>query len=116
MVAHQSPGVYLTEAPLTSPPEQLGAAVAVGMFIGAAPKGPIDTPVRLDSWSDYVTRFGGFDKIEGIDANVANAPTAVYVRATTTGTASNSTGGIVGAKKGDLAFVNAYRGDRKSVV
>ena len=29
MVAHQSPGVYLTEAPLTSPPEQLGAAVAV---------------------------------------------------------------------------------------
>lgn len=112
MVAHQSPGVYLTEAPLTSPPEQLGAAVAVGMFIGAAPKGPIDTPTRLDSWSDYVTRFGGFDKIEGIDANVANAPTAVYVRATTTGTAANSTGGIVGAKKGDLAFVNAYRGTK----
>ena len=112
MVAHQSPGVYLTEAPLTSPPEQLGAAVAVGMFVGAAPKGPIDTPTRLDSWSDYVTRFGGFDKIEGIDANVANAPTAVYVRATTTGTASNSTGGIVGAKKGDLAFVNAYRGTK----
>ena len=70
------------------------------------------SPTRLDSWSDYVTRFGGFDKIEGIDANVANAPTAVYVRATTTGTASNSTGGIVGAKKGDLAFVNAYRGTK----
>jgi hypothetical protein len=52
-----APGVYPT-APVAEPvlnPERLDV---VG-FVGVAPRGPVDTPTQLDSWSDYRRRFGG---------------------------------------------------------
>ncbi|TRO58524.1 phage tail sheath C-terminal domain-containing protein [Streptomyces sp. IB201691-2A2] len=30
-------------------------------FVGIAPRGPVDTPVAVDSWSDYLRRFGRYE-------------------------------------------------------
>lgn len=54
------PGVYLEER-LQQSPTQAGSATAVGVFAGVTAKGPIQTAVRVDSWTDFVALFGGFD-------------------------------------------------------
>ncbi|MEU6863232.1 phage tail sheath C-terminal domain-containing protein [Streptomyces sp. NPDC046876] len=33
----------------------------VAGFVGVAPRGPVDEPVAVDRWSDYVRYFGGFE-------------------------------------------------------
>ncbi|MEU3774909.1 phage tail sheath C-terminal domain-containing protein [Streptomyces sp. NPDC032472] len=33
----------------------------VAGFVGVAPRGPVDAPVPVDRWSDYVRYFGGFE-------------------------------------------------------
>ncbi|MEU9372821.1 hypothetical protein AB0D94_03455 [Streptomyces sp. NPDC048255] len=33
----------------------------VAGFVGVAPRGPVDTPVAVDRWPDYLRRFGGFE-------------------------------------------------------
>ena len=60
-----SPGVSLNEIDntfLTSEPIQAGAAI-----IGPAVKGPIEIPVKVTSYSEYVTMFG--DVIESGSQN-----------------------------------------------
>jgi len=59
---YRRPGVYLEEA-LQTQPTFGGSAVATAAFSGVAPKGPINQATRVDSWSDYVQKFGGFDTI-----------------------------------------------------
>ncbi|MFC4115217.1 phage tail sheath family protein [Nonomuraea zeae] len=54
-----APGVYRT-------PERPGRALSgvrmdIAGFAGIAPRGPIDEPVPVSSWTDYRQRFGGFE-------------------------------------------------------
>ncbi|WP_045300104.1 phage tail sheath C-terminal domain-containing protein [Saccharothrix sp. ST-888] len=54
-----APGVYRDDrrpAPAFRP-----VRLDVAGFVGVAPRGPVDLPVALDSWSDYLRRFGGFE-------------------------------------------------------
>ena len=51
------PGVYIEER-ATSVRTIVGVATSITAFVGAAPRGPADTPVRIASFSDYVRRFG----------------------------------------------------------
>ena len=51
------PGVYIEERP-SSVRTIVGVATSITAFVGAAPRGPINTPVRIASFSDYVRRFG----------------------------------------------------------
>ncbi|MFD0271978.1 hypothetical protein ACFVGY_36230 [Streptomyces sp. NPDC127106] len=44
-------------APSAAAPVRLDVAG----FVGVAPRGPVDEPVPVDRWSDYVRRFGGFE-------------------------------------------------------
>jgi len=54
-----TPGVYVEEN-LTPPGGGSGAAsLAVGAFVGLAPKGPT-IPTRVRTWTQYVNIFGGF--------------------------------------------------------
>jgi hypothetical protein len=53
-----APGVYPAPArvDLSFRPVRLDVAG----FVGVAPRGPVDEPVLVQSWSDYLIRFGGF--------------------------------------------------------
>ncbi|WP_330334052.1 phage tail sheath subtilisin-like domain-containing protein [Streptomyces sp. NBC_00536] len=54
-----APGVYRDArrpAPAPGP-----VRLDIAGFVGVAPRGPVDTPVAVDRWTDYLDRFGGFE-------------------------------------------------------
>ena len=53
------PGVYL--AGVARRPEFRAVRLDVAGFVGVAPRGPVDQPVAVESWSDYRWRFGGYE-------------------------------------------------------
>jgi phage tail sheath protein FI len=59
---YRRPGVYLEESLLVNQ-ATTSASFTVAAFIGVAEKGPVNEPTRVDSWSDFVTMFGGFSPI-----------------------------------------------------
>lgn len=59
---YRRPGVYLEES-LLSAAGDVSNATSVAMFVGAAPKGPINEPVLIETWGDYSALFGGFDMV-----------------------------------------------------
>ena len=59
---YRRPGVYLEESLLVNPSDVAGT-FTVAAFIGVAEKGPVNEPVLVESWSDYVTVFGGLNPI-----------------------------------------------------
>ncbi|MGW4686222.1 hypothetical protein ACWEPM_15160 [Streptomyces sp. NPDC004244] len=52
-------GVYRDARPAA--PAAAPVRLDVAGFVGVAPRGPVDQPVPVDRWSDYVRRFGGFE-------------------------------------------------------
>ncbi len=62
MPDYRRPGVYIEEALNTSPFESANAT-AVACFVGITPKGNPSIATRVDSWSDFVQKFGGFDGV-----------------------------------------------------
>jgi hypothetical protein len=54
-----APGVFFDEPML--PYALLGVSRDVAAFAGVAPRGPAHVGVRLDSWQEYRTIFGGFE-------------------------------------------------------
>jgi len=62
-IYYRRPGVYLEESLLVNPADT-ASTFTVAVFVGAADQGPLNAPTRVDSWSDYVTAFGGFDPIQ----------------------------------------------------
>ena len=56
------PGVYHTVQQHEAGPERIRLD-ATG-FVGIAPRGPVNRPVRLTSWSDYVRVFGGVPRMD----------------------------------------------------
>ena len=62
MADYRRPGVYIEEALNTSPFESANAT-AVACFVGIAAKGNPQQATRVDSWSDFVQKFGGFDGV-----------------------------------------------------
>lgn len=58
-----APGVY------TAPPQPQAAFTPVRLdvagFVGAAPRGPVDTPVAVSSWTEYQWLFGAADATPG---------------------------------------------------
>jgi phage tail sheath protein FI len=57
MPQYMTPGVYVEEVQSMSKPIE-GVATSVAAFVGLAPFGPINTPVRLTNWSDFARQFG----------------------------------------------------------
>lgn len=82
---YRRPGVYLEESLLSSSGD-VSNATSVAVFVGAAPKGPFNSgntpvPVRIETWGDYVSQFGGFDPVPTNTAGVwakSYLPYAVY--------------------------------------
>lgn len=60
MAAFTYPGVYIEE--LSSGQHTItGVATSIGAFVGWAPMGPVTEATLVESWSDYVSQFGGLD-------------------------------------------------------
>jgi phage tail sheath protein FI len=59
MPTYLSPGVYVEEVAGGSRPIE-GVGTAVAAFVGLAPTGPLNTPVLIQNWSQYVAQFGEF--------------------------------------------------------
>ncbi|WP_424887349.1 phage tail sheath family protein [Streptomyces sp. XH2] len=55
------PGVYIQEVK-SSVRTITGVPTSIAAFVGGAPRGPVDEPVRITSWADYETYFGGLDQ------------------------------------------------------
>jgi hypothetical protein len=59
LTASLSPGVYYQTVDATAP-IGTGVRTDIAAFVGIADRGPLDTPVAVESWRQFVARFGGF--------------------------------------------------------
>lgn len=59
MPSYLSPGVYVEEVARGARPIE-GVGTSVAAFIGLAPDGPLNKPVLVTNWSQYVATFGDF--------------------------------------------------------
>src|SRR4051812_18351496 len=56
MPTYLTPGVYVEEVPSSNKPIE-GVGTAVAAFVGLAPGGPINTPVRISNWTQFAKIF-----------------------------------------------------------
>ena len=68
-VATTYPGIYVQEVP-SGVRTIAGVSTSVTMFIGAAGLGPINTPTRLFSFTDYTRTFGSDSTISDVPRQV----------------------------------------------
>jgi len=63
-----SPGVYTSEKDLTFVAQSVGVTT-LGV-VGETLKGPAFEPIYIQSWDDYVTRFGGTSPVTYVDSQI----------------------------------------------
>jgi phage tail sheath protein FI len=66
MATYLTPGVYVEEVPSASKPIE-GVGTSICAFVGLAPGGPINTPMRISNW-------GQFSRLYGDPANPESGP------------------------------------------
>jgi Bacteriophage tail sheath protein len=57
MPTYLTPGVYVEEIPAQSKPIE-GVSTSVAAFVGLAPGGPINTPMRISNWTQFARLYG----------------------------------------------------------
>src|SRR3954469_12872958 len=57
MPTYLTPGVYVEEIPSANKPIE-GVGTAVAAFVGPAPGGPVNTPMRISNWTQSAHFFG----------------------------------------------------------
>jgi phage tail sheath protein FI len=57
MPTYLTPGVYVEEVPSSSKPIE-GVGTSVAAFVGLAPGGPINTPMRISNWTQFSKLYG----------------------------------------------------------
>lgn len=57
MPVYLTPGVYVEEIPAQSKPIE-GVGTAVAAFVGLAPGGPVNTPMRVSNWTEFSRIYG----------------------------------------------------------
>jgi phage tail sheath protein FI len=57
MPTYLTPGVYVEEVPSTSKPIE-GVGTSIAAFVGLAPGGPVNTPMRISNWTQFAKLFG----------------------------------------------------------
>src|SRR3954471_18631926 len=57
MPTYLTPGVYVEEGPSANKPIE-GVGTAVAAFVGLAPGGPINTPMRISNWTQFAKIYG----------------------------------------------------------
>src|SRR6478752_1453096 len=57
MPTYLTPGVYVEEVPSANKPIE-GVSTSIAAFVGLAPGGPINTPMRISNWTQFTKIFG----------------------------------------------------------
>jgi phage tail sheath protein FI len=57
MPTYLTPGVYVEEIPAANKPIE-GVGTSIAAFVGLAPGGPINTPMRISNWTQFATIYG----------------------------------------------------------
>ena len=57
MPSYLTPGVYVEEVPSQSKPIE-GVGTAVAAFVGVAPGGPANQPMRISNWTQFAKLYG----------------------------------------------------------
>ena len=57
MPTYLTPGVYVEEVPSASKPIE-GVGTSIAAFVGLAPGGPVNRPMRISNWTQFSTIFG----------------------------------------------------------
>src|SRR5687768_4095857 len=57
MPTYLTPGVYVEEVPSASKPIE-GVGTSIAAFVGLAPGGPVNTPMRISNWTQFAKLFG----------------------------------------------------------
>src|SRR5215204_2481312 len=57
MPTYLTPGVYVEEVPSASKPIE-GVSTSIAAFVGLAPGGPVNTPMRISNWTQFSKIFG----------------------------------------------------------
>src|SRR5688572_24272078 len=57
MPTYLTPGVYVEEVPSASKPIE-GVGTSIAAFVGLAPGGPVNTPMRISNWTQFAKIFG----------------------------------------------------------
>src|SRR5262249_46639964 len=57
MPTYLTPGVYVEEIPSANKPIE-GVGTPVAAFVGLAPGGPVNTPMRISNWSQFARIYG----------------------------------------------------------
>ncbi|MBT0772881.1 phage tail sheath family protein [Kineosporia sp. J2-2] len=82
MPTYLSPGVYVEEVAGGSRPIE-GVGTSVAAFVGLAPSGPLNDPVLVSNWAQYVSTFGEFAEglylAHAVYGFFSNGGTAAYV-------------------------------------
>ncbi|MGA5192722.1 phage tail sheath subtilisin-like domain-containing protein [Streptomyces exfoliatus] len=82
MPTYLSPGVYVEEVASGSRPIE-GMGTSVAAFVGLSPVGPLNEPVLVTNWSQYVASFGdftdGYYLAHSVYGFFNNGGTAAYV-------------------------------------
>src|SRR5215831_17820160 len=57
MPTYLTPGVYVEEIPSANKPIE-GVGTAIAAFVGLAPGGPVNTPMRISNWTQFAKIYG----------------------------------------------------------
>jgi Bacteriophage tail sheath protein len=57
MPTYLTPGVYVEEVPSASKPIE-GVGTSIAAFVGLAPGGPVNVPMRIGNWSQFARIYG----------------------------------------------------------
>src|SRR3954471_17878772 len=57
MPTYLTPGVYVEEIPAQSKPIE-GVATSIAAFVGLAPGGPVNKPMRISNWTQFAKLYG----------------------------------------------------------
>jgi phage tail sheath protein FI len=57
MPTYLTPGVYVEEVPSASKPIE-GVGTSIAAFVGIAPGGPVNTPMRISNWTQFANIYG----------------------------------------------------------
>src|SRR6476469_9281243 len=56
MPTYRTPGVYVEEIPYSSKPIE-GVGTSTAAFVGLAPGGPVNTPMRIANWTQFARLY-----------------------------------------------------------
>src|SRR6476646_9846541 len=57
MPTYLTPGVYVEEVPSANKPIE-GVSTSIAAFVGLAPGGPVNTPMRISNWPQFTKIYG----------------------------------------------------------